>query len=248
MKVLYCSDSHWGFSMKGNIAWHRTLADVANKHDINVILLGGDNGSHRIDHEVEFFKLVRATFPAAQISWVPGNHTFYGGLDTPSSTLSVLKKAGDESSVAFLPDSVLVDESVKVVITGVASWYERIPERMNDHRMIPNFRANQEWFTETAERTFAEAIRECAAFKSKGYTTVLVSHFPFFHGIKDWKGAGSGDYFGAPLAWESQVDSVDLVLFGHTHIRCDGYAKNGTTRILNPGSDYERPAFQILEL
>jgi len=56
------------------------------------------------------------------------------------------------------------------------------------------------------------------------------------------------DYFGAPLAWESQVDSVDLLLFGHTHRRCDGVARNDTTRILYPGSDYERPAFQILEL
>jgi predicted phosphodiesterase len=90
--------------------------------------------------------------------------------------------------------------------------------------------------------------------RSRGAVTLLVTHFGFTkgeseQGYKNHYASGSKpEYFGANPRYEEFLSKVDYLIVGHTHAKFDGIAQNGHTRVINVGSDYEAPKFQILEV
>jgi len=247
MTVLYYSDMHLGYTRWADQRWEETLTDVAKQNDIAVVLLGGDLGSHDISHELNAFRLASRIFPEAKIVWVAGNHTFYGGHDCPQDTLLHLKKHGEKLGVRYLPDEPLIFGREKLAFFGWSGWYEELPKSSNDPHQIRNYWDNEYWLKSNAKREFERATAWAEVLKSDGCKTIGVTHFNCF-AVPDWKSQVSGEYWGAPREWESELGCFDAIYYGHTHRKFDGLASNGTTQLINAGADYCVPACILLDL
>jgi predicted phosphodiesterase len=252
MKVLIATDIHHGYSAEGDRAWEAKLQALWQEHeyDIEHVILGGDNGSNDPQHEVDCLRNVQGIFGDAEIHWVPGNHSYWSRRhDDAQATLNFIRKSTEKTGIHYLADEPLVLTEAKTLITGFGGWYSESPPQTNDPNWIGDFANSEVFLRDHAREGFTNATRLCREKKAEGWTTYVVTHFPFFESVKklDWKGRRHGGYFGGPLEWESELHGVDTVVFGHTHWAFHGLAQNGTTRIVNPGSDYEKPSVLLLE-
>ncbi|MEI8092985.1 MAG: metallophosphoesterase [Spirochaetales bacterium] len=253
MKVLIATDIHLGYSPEADHTWKKKLDSLWREHeyDIEHVILGGDNGSNDPDHEVACLKFASDLFGDAEVRWVPGNHSYWSrGQLTAQEALEAVRRRVPKQGVYYLPDSPLLLPEHKTVFAGFGGWYAESPPSTNDPNWIGDFENSEVFLREHAREGFESALQVCAEKKALGWTTYLVTHFPFFEVVKDkdWKGIRSGGYFGGPLEWEDRLNNVDTVVFGHTHWAFDGLAKNGHTRLFNPGSDYGKPAVLLLDL
>jgi len=239
---------HRGYSNAGDIAWDNELKRISSEQDVDLIFLAGDNGSHHPDLELEALKTFHENFPKSKIYFVLGNHSWWNGRATPAETLQYIRCGGLKYGARYLPETPLVLDEQKTLVVGLDGWYAQTPTTTNDRNYIPDFALADPWLRDNAETSFNHAIRLCTHYKQKDYRTILVTHFPFFEGVVDWKGAGSGQYFGAPLERVEMLGQVDIVYFGHSHRHYDGIARNGTTHLINPGSDYCKPSFVLIDL
>lgn len=251
MKLMVATDIHWGYSDWADRAWVASLRRASHEHDPDVVILGGDNGSHDPLLELACFGMVRDTFSKSTVRWVPGNHSYWStqGASAPE-TLRFLKSESAKLDVLCLADHPVLSEADHVCVAGFGGWYQTTPRSTNDRYRIGGFAESDRWLRDTASKEFRRASKLSAEKHAMGWKTVMVTHFPFFDVVKssDWKGQGTDEYFGAPLLWEEQLDGVDTVVFGHTHRAWDGLASNGATRIINPGSDYGSPRNLVIEL
>lgn len=251
MKILHATDIHYHFSTRGDRLWKEHLTKVADKNEIDVVLLGGDNGSHEPDHELDCFLMVQKIFPKAQIRWVRGNHSMWSSFyRNAQETYQHLILESDRMGVLNISNHPIVLDEQGILLAGFDGWYASCPMMMNDRIRINNFYESDQWLSKHANESFGEAVELCQTYFDKGYGTVLVTHWPFFESVKelDYKSRGGDEYFGAPLAWENFLDPVNTVLYGHTHQEFHSMAKNGTTEIHNPGPDYEKPSTVIIEV
>jgi hypothetical protein len=76
---------------------------------------------------------------------------------------------------------------------------------------------------------------------------MVVSHFPIFPEVEDWKSHGGPDYFGGNRSFANHLENVDDYVFGHVHKFHKGVAKNSVTQYFSAGSDYERPRSSVYE-
>ena len=253
MKILIATDIHHGYSQQGDRAWKEKLEALWNEHedDIGHVILGGDNGSNDPQLEWDCLRNVQEQFGDAEVHWVPGNHSYWSNRhDTAADVLNRIRKLAFKKGILYLADEPIFLPEHKTVITGFGGWYSESPPRTNDPNWIGDFENSEIFLRSHAQEGFDKALKVCAEKKAEGWTTYLVTHFPFFESVKelDWKGRQNGGYFGGPLEWEDQLDAVDTVVFGHTHWAFEGVAKNGRTRLVNPGSDYEKPQVLVLEV
>jgi predicted phosphodiesterase len=150
--------------------------------------------------------------------------------------------------------------SKTLYIRGFDGWY-RDDVRTNDQHYIPGFRpVGLEWLQKRSHNQFEEVIKSLGEAKDKGKITMLVTHFGFIEedAKNDWKARSSAmntfgrtiepQYFGANLKYEDFLDKVDYMCYGHSHSAFAGVAKNGTTKVLNVGSDYDLPLYKILTI
>jgi hypothetical protein len=170
--------------------------------------------------------------------------------------MEILKKF----DIVYLFDGMELQEEKKtLLIQGFDGWY-RDDVYTNDKNYIPGFQTlGMEWLQKRSHFQFGEVIQSLKEAKDKGNITMLVTHFGFIaeDAENDWKSRSAQgpfgklqepQYFGANLKYEDYLDKVDYMLYGHSHSAFAGTAKNGTTKVLNVGSDYELPKYQILEV
>ena len=270
MKIIVTTDTHWGFTIIGDQA-NITMLNKIKDEKKDALLHCGDWGSTSFADRYNYWKLVRSTLGKdLPIGTIMGNHDWWAGqffrlYATPISPYEVYLQNMDilkEFDIVPLFDEMeLQEEGGKTLfIKGFDGWY-RDDVRTNDQNYIPGFRPlGIEWLQKRSHNQFGDCIKSIGEAKDKGNITMLVTHFGFIEedAKNDWKARSSAmdtfgramepQYFGNNLKYEDFLDKVDYMCYGHSHSPFSGVAKNGTTKILNVGSDYEMPEYQILEV
>jgi predicted phosphodiesterase len=257
MKVLIATDIHWNYSPTGNDNWKRYLLEKTKEGPFDYVILGGDNGSNDPLHEIECFSVVKDIFPDSDIRYVAGNHShwYMNGrsgvkkhkLNNAKDVVSYIQMEAEKLGVTYLQDDPIVDDDSKTLICGYSGWYEQTPMSTNDRNWIPDYPTSDEWLRSHAHKGFDNCIRLCSDYKEQGYKTMVVSHFPIFPEVEDWKSNGGSDYFGGNRSFANHLENVDDYVFGHVHKFHKGVAKNGVTQYFSAGSDYERPRSSVYE-
>lgn len=273
MKIAITTDTHWGFS---NYAFEQNLQmlqDIKN-NKVDLILHCGDFGSSMYPERIDYWRTVRDMFPKIPIGTVFGNHDYWNGkfptilltveelekYKKPHSPADVIQQnfaIFEKYNISYIPDGLEFPDH-KVYITGADCWYhEEI--YTNDINYIPhyNYPEGKQWLLKRMYTQFNKSIQKVKEYKEKNYITIFVSHFGIIQKAaeQDYKSTYTSgfrrqerQYFGADPALEDLLENVDYYLFGHSHTFYEGVAKNNFTKILNVGSDYEKPKYKILEI
>ena len=272
MKIIVTTDTHWGFSDKGDQA---NLAMLHNMKEekADILIHCGDAGSSVRFDRIAFWKEARYTLgDKLPMFTVNGNHDYweyprsissmafshvmdnenYKQPTTPKEVALKNLEILDEFNVIHLNDgSIEIEEGKRIIVlSGFDGWYYNdVPA--NEGKYIPGYYPTGiQWLQAKAHKDFEESIKVLNEAHIAGKITVLVTHFGFIEAdaANDWKAKYFGLYFGADPKYEDFIDNVDVMLCGHSHNAFTGTAKNGTTKVLNVGSDYELPKYQILDV
>ena len=254
-KIVLLTDTHWGYSDVGDRA-NEALLDNINR-DVPrpfTVLHTGDIGSHEPWHTRDYFRMLRNKFPNEEVGACLGNHGYWTYTKIPSvhgvqDVVDITKEYFEEFGIQYLPEQPLEREGV--FITSFNGWYHDI--YVNREPYIPHFddpADGRQKLSRLAYQGFNKCLVEVEQAKQKGLKTILCTHFGSIKSASelDYKSQGSALYFGANPSWEDHLDNVDYYFFGHSHVAFDGFAKNGKTRVLNAGSDYEDVKYKVIEL
>lgn len=269
MRIAIITDTHWGFSFLGNSKNIYLLNEIRNSNT-DLLLHCGDYSTKNYLERLEYWRLCREILGSKiKIGTVNGNHDYweyssptsimeklelpqYSRPNSPIDILSQNSKIFRENNIYHLLDGIHMEyDTIKLAIYGFDGWYED-NIHTNDNRYIPHygFPDGKYWLQKKSFQEMEKCISNLTEDKRKGYTTILVSHFGFISEAKesDPKVKKSGEYFGAPTTWEVFLDPVDYFFFGHSHSEFFGTAKNGHTKCINVGSDYENPKVYFLDM
>lgn len=254
MKVLFFTDIHWGYSDKGNQKWVSYLENLKKEHPDATVILGGDNGSNEIHHEIKCLSKVREIFSDNEIYYLMGNHSYWnnqgdgdtiwidGEMRVLNGAMNIhfaILDAAKKFNIKYLPDNPIVDREKKVVITGVSGWYETKQFFTNDCNHIPFFNDSDEWLRRNCYEEFNTTLNLHEGWKKEGYKTIMASHFHFHREIFDWK-AGDSQWFGANRVYTDHMKFTDENWYGHTHRAFDQVLDG--VRYVNTGTDYAKPS------
>jgi predicted phosphodiesterase len=263
MKIGVITDTHWRYSNLNDELVKQKILEL-KENNIEVLIHSGDIGSHDPIHTKQFCVVLRNIFPTIPIGMVNGNHSYWCVEDNFTHVQDIEKYYIDifnELDIIYLQSEAMEFETEKgiVHVSGFNGWYSSDPST-NDRYRIPNYYVpgeGRDWLKDQETIGFTQAMANCTEAKSRGATTVLVTHFGFTEDMKDkdWKAIesrmmnfGIHEYFGANLVYENYLDCVDYLVVGHSHQEYTGVAKNGNTQVINAGGDYELPKFRILEI
>ena len=271
MKIAVTTDTHWGFSRSGNRA-NLEMNEHIKKENPDLILHCGDDNSSAYCEKVEYWKLMRETFPSTPIGIVNGNHSLWDNGDrtvnldppyvepfTPADIIQQNMAVWKKNDITYIPDGMEFPDT-KVFVTGADCWYH-MDVNTNDKRYIPRyyFPEGRDWLLKRMYAQFMKAIEDIKEYKEKGYTTILITHFGVVKEAAEvdykadpdprWRRWGTEkEYFGADPALESLMGDVDYYFYGHSHSFFEETALNGHTKVINVGSDYEFPRVEFLEV
>jgi predicted phosphodiesterase len=254
MKVLFITDIHWGYSDKGNQRWIKYAKELKAKHPDAIIILGGDNGSNDVRHEIKCLSKMREIFSDNPIYYLMGNHSYWNAsgrseifvensktytLDGAQKIHQAIYDCAKLLNIKYLPESPIIDHESKFIITGVSGWYESTQFYTNDCNHINNWSESDEWLRKNCYEEFQKTIPLHETYRSKGYKTVLASHFHFHGDIFDWK-TSNGGWFGANRSYAQFMTYTDENWFGHTHRSFNKVLDK--VHYINTGTDYAKPS------
>ena len=272
MRIAVTTDTHWGHSEYGDLENLRMLG-VIKYEKPDILIHCGDENSSCYPQRVDYWSKVRNIFPNLWIGAVFGNHSFWQGSfhnlllsveelnnyrkpsnpeEIVNQNLDILKKY----DISYIPNGFEFASS-KVFISGCDGWYYEDDSKLtNDSRFITGYKdvvTGRNWIIKRFDEQFQKSIAEVNEHKAEGYTTIMVSHFGMIkkaaeHDYKSNSMFGNHDYMGANPKYEQFMDNVDWYFYGHSHQYYDDYADNTKTRVLNIGSDYEFPKFQLFDI
>jgi hypothetical protein len=271
MKIAVITDTHWGFSPTGNRI-NLEMNEHIKEEKPDVILHCGDDNSSQYEEKVEYWEMMRKTFPKIPIGIVNGNHSFWDRTflqenrpieyKRPHSARDVMDLnmgVWDKNDITYIPDGMEIfkeGEAGGLFISGFDGWYH-YDVNTNDRNFIPNYYLpeGREWLLRRTYAQFYSAMEAIKQHKKRGYATILVSHFGVVKKAadRDYKsnpvwGQLEREYFGADPNLEGLIENTDHYFFGHSHAFYEGIAENGTTKVMNVGSDYENPRVEFLEV
>jgi predicted phosphodiesterase len=263
LRLAVTTDSHWGVSKLGNKINQQSLINMGSEKP-DVLLHAGDCTSHDPTQITEYWNVVRNTPGLESIPLYVsiGNHSLWS--DPITSTMTTVEQMIEHihdlwtnAGVKHLHGEVVELEN-NIFLGAFDSWYQDAQVSTNDWRMTAGLsgakRMEQwEYLQKRSLKGFSEVVRSFNEIKANTpqAKTIMLTHMGFLESQRkgDWKGGGKNDeYFGAPVSYEYALDSTDQLIFGHSHRFFDGLARNGTTKCLNVGSDYEDVRYQIIEV
>jgi predicted phosphodiesterase len=243
MKLLLTSDTHYGFNEKTQSKHVRFLEKIKVERP-DIVIHAGDwasNTQNQFRRTLEMFR-EKITCP---IVCVRGNHDFWQtkGKDKPFlDTLEMIEQHNlwfDELDIHHVSRGELKIEGWSIY--GFDGWYGASDPKTNDHNFLPEFTEGlptMEWFSRKA---FSDLKNLVENLDDKKENRICVTHFPSY--TDDQRYA----HFCANLNYlETLTDYFQIILCGHSHRACDFVFRD--TRIVNAGSDYNKPEYKVIEL
>lgn len=260
VRIGLISDTHYGYNDKTRRILTKKLRELAHE-GVDVLLHAGDWGSNAQKHVEMMMRLVRSELGDLPIVGTFGNHD--GWL---ADNLAEQKRFRLLNSV--LANWAELCEEYKIMnhwacykpelgqdceIWAYNSWYKGAYPPSNDAKRMP--RLGVEIFSGTAlhqhliERGYVERVAVCEAAKaSTAARKIVVTHFQPKLGAGDYRDNPIYDGMnGSTADYEALVEAgVDVLCYGHTHREFNEVF--GCVRVLNCGSDYNKPAYKIYEV
>lgn len=234
MKILLTSDTHYGFSDKTDKIMRNFIEEVAQRIDEDAIeycLHAGDVSSHKSTQIRDFWKLWH-DYVSVPTYWVTGNHDYW---DMKGASIDEFhKNIGVDDGVA---GAMLSDEVNLFYFNG---FYGNTRPPTQDR-----YRMGNTVFDDLQRRSykdFKRILSDAQDCKGLGVQKqILLTHYPLYTNNP------LDESFSANRKWWDEIPGVfDIVCQGHNHKRQDEFVDG--VRILNAGSDYDKPKYLIFEV
>ena len=250
-KLLITSDTHKGFSHNTTLI-HDKWAERFQQQEWDVVILAGDIASHRKQHFKAALKWWRKQAGDKPILLARGNHDLW---DRSTRNLEGLRNHLHhewfaESNIHHLESAgpFWIDNTC---VVGFDGWYHRHPQTNDPNHMRGRTLAGNSWrwLQSCAMHGFDAALKAAEQAKTNRNKVVTVTHFPIVEEVPAsprHRYADPGAYDGNPYYGERLREFTDLLIYGHSHHAVDIVVEN--TRVVNCGSDYNRPKHLIIEV
>lgn len=238
MKIILTSDLHFGLDHRTGNKHARFWSKVAAE-DPDVLCIAGDIASHKQDQVEKCFKHIRRWLPTVPIFVVWGNHDFWGtGKNFPDLVRDRMKFNQGERIRHLNGDFVdIVVKNKKVRLCGFDGWYADPNPPTNDKIRIPGGEESFQILKDKAKVDYEKVMR--IDTKSVEYA-LCMTHFPPF-AEREYHSLCANQYYFQPL-----TEKFDYLFVGHSHQDND-FVVNGC-RVLNAGSDYNKPKYKVVKL
>jgi predicted phosphodiesterase len=242
VKIVLTSDTHYGFNEKTQHKHLRFLEKIRSEKP-DVVVHAGDWASNTQNQFRRTLEMFREKLDCP-IVCVRGNHDFWQtqGKDDPfldvSSMMAKHAEWFDELNIHHVSRGPLSFDGW--TFYGFDGWYGLNEPKTNDHKFLPLVTEGlptMEWFSRKAFTDLRNLIDEDLGEGKR----ICVTHFPSF--TEDQRYAE----FCANLNYlEVLSENFDMILCGHSHRACDFHFRRA--RILNSGSDYNQPAYKVIDI
>lgn len=246
MKLILTSDLHYGFdqnTQKIHERFFECMGHAIQEHGARALILAGDSISHKQGQWPKFLELVREHVKIP-IGIVRGNHCLwdreeeyvYSSFEVMIDYQETLFKKFD---VQHLSEPLIIED---VAIIGFDGWYANGSVESNDTFFIPRSKTGQYFHDVLSKRAHADLERVLEyQFATPIRKRVCVTHFPpFTHEPKYLP------HYANPNYMDAITSRFDVLCVGHSH-RFEDFL-HGNCRVMNAGSDYNRPAFWTFEV
>lgn len=258
MKVILTSDTHYGFYVNRTAKILNKFVKKIKDEKPDVVLHAGDWGSTQQKEVESCLKLFRRELGTElPIVGTVGNHD-YANLDKKRyATLKLV-----EQNVQNLFDKYNIASHYKsndVEIFAYNSWYKGNNPPSNDHRWMPPLKTvtfEDKWSGDyirnmhqyLLEKSYVNCENTCELIKaSTAKHKVVVTHFEPIGEYRDGDRMYEG-MKGSIAEYEKLIEAGATILcYGHSHRQSDAIRIKGV-RVVNCGSDYNFPAYSILDL
>jgi len=243
MRILLTSDTHYGMDHNTDKI-HRKWLLKAKDENPDIVIHAGDWISSKQKQFKRTIEIFRETFPVVPILTVRGNHDFWDGDEEFGSIHEIFKQHEEwfrEFNIHHLSKPF---EKDGVAFFGFDGWYHNLNPETNDLAWMPNHVDGipvHQYLSKLAHKDLGNLIG--LDFIENGWIekiSVCVTHFPPFEHL-----FGRNPYGANPQYMQFLIDKFDFLCVGHSHKKED-FVK-GMCRVLNSGSDYNKPAYLLFE-
>lgn len=238
MKLLLTTDTHAGMDMKTDHI-HRTRflpAVVAEKPD--VIIHTGDWGITEPKHVERAFRQFREYCGDIPIIGVLGNHDYWDRKHEFRSVQELEEKILEwerQYKIQILDGDSVILGNIKIF--GFMGWYASASAMTNDLFYVPCWTDTDAELRQRARNNFNTTINTPRRYK----TEICITHFPPY--TKDFT---YQEFCANQMYFDPLCEKFDYLIVGHSHQQEDFFHKG--CRVINPGSDYNKPKFVVLDI
>jgi predicted phosphodiesterase len=248
MKIAVTSDLHSGIS-ENTAEIHDRFYEELNSQSWDILILAGDLSTSKFYHLKGFAKRIRKHI-SRPILCVRGNHDLW------DKTIYNLHKIMKDTELLFAAHDIhlLSNGNFKIIndigFFGWDGWYQLLYPRTNDENYMPKFvngKPTGAWLHEYEQKEFSKVLENIDTYRTEIVMTngipkvVCVTHMPIFEHYTI-----QSEYSANQRLIYFLEDKCNVLCYGHTHKKMDEII-NGI-RVLNSGSDYDKPAYTIFEV
>lgn len=246
MKIALVTDLHAGHSNKTR-QLHEKFFKQIKLENPDLLICNGDWISSQFHQLESIFKFTRNMFgDKLIILGVLGNHDYWEANDWKrKNSVNELwfkerEELFDRYDIQYLEKSSYVKDNL--YIAGFDSWYKTANPPSNDYLFLPreiNGASVHQYMMHRSYRSLDRILLESKEYSDK--IRLCVTHFapytknPFYDGMC------------APASYMEEItEQFHYFIVGHSH-QDEDFIHNGC-RVINVGSDYDKPKHKILEL
>jgi len=247
MKALLTSDTHYGYSQKTHIIHERFLkhlADVIALNDVKFLIHAGDWACNKQD-QFERTLLMFRKYITIPILAVRGNHELWDWHKDARRKLmwgemsrnhaEWFKAAGIHHLENDGPFTI-----GDTIIMGFDGWYHSWNPPTNDVGQMVSYIESATAHQYHNQRAHKALDTMLQIDRSQYKTAICVTHMPVI--VKNVVDAA---FNANPAYFDFIKDKCNVLCMGHSHIYMNEYREG--VRLLNAGSDYDRPNFLLFD-
>jgi len=249
MIIAVTSDLHFGHGDKTVKYLNKFLENVFCENP-DIIIIAGDLISNKQPQMPKLFKILREWFISTPILVVLGNHDFYDYFSKSRARFHRRLAYGEmrndhrkyfkKFNIHYLSDNPFVKDGV--AIFGFDGYYKKIPPDTNDPINMPTTARDvpiHTYLNWKAHKKLDKILLDVEEYKE--HKKICVTHFPPYSKQPSYAFmAGNFSYL------DFIVEKFGHLIVGHSHQREDWTYRN--CRIINPGSDYDKPKYTLISL
>ena len=238
-KIALMGDTHMGYSIMTSDIIEKKLKDLA-KEKFDILIHTGDWISHEQDQLEPILNLFR-NYVNTPILGVKGNHDFWN-KSKPMEISKIKrkqKKLFKEYDILHLEkNNFKMDD---ITFWGFDGWYSQTNPPTNDKYFIPPFEngvPTNLYLADEAHKNLEKILSESTNTPGK---KICVTHFPPYT---------FNQRYACMCANESYLkiicENFNYFIVGHSHQIEDFMYQE--CRVINPGGDYDKPNYKIIEV
>jgi len=248
MKIALLTDTHWGYSSRGDLKNKDLLKKLLTENP-DIICHTGDIASECTSQLKEYLILIRSLFPKTPIVANWGNHCLWQSNKNKKPIRDKLQINTDIfQQFGIVHAGSQIYENEEIVILGADGWYMYDNQSSNDRNFIPLYNIPDEGFdylNKRARESFDLAMRLKQNYLGRK-KIIYMTHFGIVPSLSGQD--NSLEYYGGDPAMARGMTGVDYLFFGHTHHLINGEILGSGTICYNSGSDYEKPNYLIISI